>query len=76
MPSAHGPVFCRKELWEKVGAKIRFFLGLSQRTRPIFFSDQKSAHTDRFFIGAIVCDNNRRGPIVGLSQRTRTDFLS
>ena len=21
--------------------------------------------SDRFFIGAIVCDNNRRGPIVG-----------
>ena len=78
MPSAHGPIFCRKEPLEKVGVKVRFFLALSQRTRPIFcrkqlrekigaifFSDQKSVHTDRFFIGAIVCDNSRRGPIVG-----------
>ena len=69
MPSAHvhGAIFCRKELREKVGVKVRFVLGLSQRTRlifcgkqlrekigPIFFSDQKSAHTDRLFIGAIV----------------------
>ena len=61
MPSAHGPIFCRKELREKVGVKVRFFLGLSQHRRPYFlsqaasrknrtdfFSDQKSAHTDRF----------------------------
>ena len=78
MSSAHGPIFCRKELREKVGVKVRFFLGLSQRTRTDFlsqaaprknrtdfFSDQKSAHTNRHYIGAIVCDNNRRGPIVG-----------
>ena len=71
-------IFCRNELREKVGVKVRFFLGLSQRTRPIFcrkqlreknrtdfFSDQKSAYTDRLFIGAIVCDNSRRGIIVG-----------
>ena len=31
-------VFCRKELREKVGARIRLFLGL------------KSAHTDRLFV--------------------------
>ena len=37
MPSAHGAIFCRKELREKVGVKVRFFLGLSQRTRPIFY---------------------------------------
>ena len=69
MPSAHDRFFCRTQLREKIG--------------PIFTSDQKWAHTDRFFIGAIVCDNNRRGPIVGWhhsdffsdwSQRTRTDF--
>ena len=78
MPSAHVPIFCRKELREKVGVKVRFFLGLSQRRRPIFchkqlwgknrtdfFWDLKSAHKDWFFIGAIVCDINRRGPIVG-----------
>ena len=40
MPSAHGPIFCRKELREK--------------NRTDFFSDQKSAHRDRFFIGAIL----------------------
>ena len=28
-----------------------------RKNRSDFFSDQKSAHTDRFFIGAIVCDN-------------------
>ena len=78
MPSAHGPIFCRKELREKVGVKVRFFLRLSQCTRPElfslaaprkyrtnFFSDQKSVHMDRFFIRAIVCDNDRQGPIVG-----------
>ena len=98
MPSAHGPIFCRKELREKVRVKVRFFLRLSQRKRPTFcrkqlreknrtdfFSDQKSADTDRLFIGAIMSDNSRRGLIVGWrhsdflsdwSQRTRTDFLS
>ena len=70
MPSTHRPIFCRKELREKVGVKVRFFLGLSQRRRPIFCRKQLRekvgpAHTDRFFIGAIVCDNSRRGPIVG-----------
>ena len=39
----------------------------------LYFSDQKSAHTDRFFIRAIVCDNSRRGPIVGWRH---SDFLS
>ena len=63
MPSAHGPIFCRKELPENVGAMVRFFLGLSQcrrlifchkqlreKNRTNFFSDQKLAHTDWFFI--------------------------
>ena len=55
-------VFCRKELREKVGARIRLFLGL------------KSAHTDRLFvvisseIGAILYRSK--------SHRTRTDFHS
>ena len=31
-----------------------------------FLSECHFAHTARFFIGAIVCDNGRRGPIVGL----------
>ena len=38
MPSAHGPIYCRKELREKV---------LSEG--PIF-SRTESAHTDRFFV--------------------------
>ena len=62
MPSAHGAIFCRKELWEKVGVKVRFFLGLSQRTRPIFCRKQL-----REKIGAILYRSK--------SQRTRTDFL-
>ena len=67
MPSAHGAIFCRKELREKVRVKVRFFLRLSQRTRPFFlsqaaprknridfFSDQKSAYTDRF-LSELLC---------------------
>ena len=62
MPSAHGLIFCRKELREKVGAN-RFFLGLSQRTRPIFCCKQL---------------REKIGPIFSRtkSQCTRTDFLS
>ena len=62
MPSTR-TVFCRKELREKVEARIRLFLGL------------KSAHTDRFCcnqlrenIGAILYRSR--------SQRARTDFQS
>ena len=60
-------VFCRKELREKVEARIRLFLGL------------KSAHTDRLFM--IICCNQLRENIGAIlyrsrSQRTRTDFQS
>ena len=78
MPSAQGPIFCRKELREKVGVEVRFFSrtksaqttdillqAAPRKNRTDFFSDQKSAHMDRFVIGAIVCDKSRRGPIVG-----------
>ena len=63
MPSAHGPIFCRKELREKVGVKVRFFLGMSQRKRPTFCRKQL---------------REKIGPIFSRtkSQRTRTDFLS
>ena len=63
MPSAHGPIFCCKELREKVGAKVRFFLGQSQRRRPIFCRKQL---------------REKIGPTFSRtkSQRTRTDFLS
>ena len=60
MPSAHGPIFFLKELRE---AKVRFFLGLSQRTRPIFCHKQL-----REKIGAILYRTK--------SQRTWTDFSS
>ena len=63
MPSAHGPIFCRKELREKVRVKVRFFLGLSQRRRPIFCRKQL-----RKEIGSTFSRTK--------SQRTRTDFLS
>ena len=78
MPSAHGAIFRRKELREKIGsggpifsrtksAQTTDFLSQAapRKNRTDFFSDQKSGHTDRFFIGALVCDNSRRGPIVG-----------
>ena len=63
MSSSHGPIFCRKELREKVGVKVRFFLGLSQRRRPIFCRKQL---------------REKIGPTFSRtkSQRTRTDFLS
>ena len=62
MPSAHGPIFCCKELREKVGVKVRFFLGLSQRKRPTFCRKQL---------------REKIGPIFSRtkSQRTRTDFV-
>ena len=63
MPSAHGAIFCRKELREKVRVKVRFFLGLSQRTRPIFCHKQLWEK-----IGAILYRSK--------SQRTQTDFHS
>ena len=62
MPSAHGPIFCRKELREKVGVKVRFFLGLSQRTRPIFCRKQLREKVE------VILYQSK-------SQRTRTDFL-
>ena len=63
MPSAHRLIFCRKELREEVGVKVRFFLGLSQRTRPPFCRKQL-----REKIGLIFSRTK--------SQHTRTDFLS
>ena len=62
MPSAHGAICCGKELREKVGVKVRFFLGLSQCTRSIFF----------FFVASSTEKKSDRTK----SQRTRTDFLS
>ena len=35
-PSAHAPISRRKEFREKVGAKVRYFIGVSQRTRTDF----------------------------------------
>ena len=58
MSSAHGAIFCRKELREKVGVMIRFFLGLSQRTRPIFCRKQprtKSQRTRTDFLSELLC---------------------
>ena len=40
MPGAHGPIFCCKELREKVGVKVRFFSRTkSQRTQTDFLSE-------------------------------------
>ena len=72
MPSAHGgpprksrsegPIFSRTE-----SAHTTDFLSQAapRKIGPIFFSDQKSAHTDLYFRGTNVCDNSRRGLIVG-----------
>ena len=56
MPSAHGPTFCRKELWEKVRV-VWFFIGVSQRTvvdktshlSYDFLLECHLAHKARFF---------------------------
>ena len=55
-------MFCRKELREKVGARIGLFLGL------------KSAHTDRLFV--VISSEKNIGAIFNRSksQRTPTDF--
>ena len=37
MPSAHGPIFCLKQLREKIGAIL--YRSKSQRTRTDFHSD-------------------------------------
>ena len=51
MSSTHSD-FCRKELREKVVVKVRFFLGLSQLTRPIFVVSGSEKRSERFYIGA------------------------
>ena len=68
VPSAHGPIFCRKELRELlVGVKVRFFLGPSQRKRLTFcrkqlrekigliFSRTKSQRTRTYFSSELLC---------------------
>ena len=72
MPSAHGPIFCHKELREKVGMKVRLFLGLSQRTR-LFVASSSEKKSDRFFLGPKVSTHgpwqySRLGLIVGWSN--------
>ena len=80
MPSAHRPIFCCKDLREKIRVKVRFFIGVSQRTWTDFLSQTK--HRTYFFYRNFIwrtwpnflsellcCDNHqngRRGPIVGL----------
>ena len=73
MPSAHGPIFCRKELREKVGVKFRFF-SRSESAHTTDFLSQTAPRKNRtksqytrtyFFIGTIVCVNSRRCLIVG-----------
>ena len=61
MPSAHGPIFCHKELREKVGVKVRFFLGLSQRKRPTFCRKQL---------------REKIGPIFSRTKSQRSETLS
>ena len=51
MPSAHGPIFCGKELREKVGVKVWFIIRVRQCTRTDFFRRQNIRSTLQFFIG-------------------------
>ena len=58
MPSTHGAIFCSKELREKVGVKVWFFLWLSQRTRPIFCRKQlreKIGKISAHFLSELLC---------------------
>ena len=49
-------VFCRKKLREKVGARIRLFLGLkSAHTERLFVVISSEKISERFLIGAKVC---------------------
>ena len=74
MPSAHGPIFCPKKLQEKVGVKVRFFIGVSQRTWTDFLSQTKHQTYHRIFYRSVIwrtrrgvlsellcCDNGWRG---------------
>ena len=63
MPSAHGPIFCRKELREKVGVKVRFF----SRTESAQMTD---------FLSQAALRKNRTDFSRTKSQRKRIDFLS
>ena len=51
VPSAHRQIFCRKQLREKVGVKVRYFIGESQRTRTDFLSQTKHRTYLTIFIG-------------------------
>ena len=54
MSSAHGPIFCRKELREKVGLKVRFFSWTeSAHTTDFFVASSSEKKSDRFFLGLI-----------------------
>ena len=63
MPSTHRPIFCRKELREKVGVKVRFFIGVNQRTRADFLSQTKHRTYLTIFFRCVI-------------WHTRLDFLS
>ena len=55
MPSTHGPIFCRKELWEKVRVKVKFFIRVSQGTRTDFLSQTKQPTNLKIFYGSVIC---------------------
>ena len=66
MPSAHG-LFCRKELREKVEARIGLFLGMeSALTDRLFVVISCEKTSERFYIGAKVSTHE---PIFNLWQR-------
>ena len=63
MPSAHRPIFCRTELWEKVRVKVWFFIGVSQHTRTDFLTQAKHRTYLTISYWSVIC-------------RTRPNFLS
>ena len=82
MSSAHVPIFCRKQLLEKV--KVRFFIGVSQCTLTVLLSQTKDrtylkiltglsfgTHDPIFLLCSIMA-----GDIPWLDYVTRTDSLS
>ena len=64
MPSAKRADFFRcKQLQEKIGVKVRSFIGLCQSTRTDFLSQTKNSGYPTIFFHSVI-------------SRTQTDFLS
>ena len=54
MPSAHGLIFCCKELGEKVRVKVPFFIGVISTHGPTFYRRQNIGPILRFFYRSVI----------------------